>query len=313
MTRVSGRFAADGEVDVSVLLITCNHAAFIERAVGSVLSQRTGRSFELIISEDASTDGTREIVEQLAATDSRIRPIFSATNLRSNETVRRAVEAARGRYLCLLDGDDQWIADDKIERQAALLDSSPDVSACFHNALVVHGSAGQADGKRWTPPGLHSRIGFAELWEGDPFATCAGMLRRSALDGLGSWYVDCFPVTDWPLYLLCAEKGELAFADEPVGLYRLHSQGAVSGLAERDRFRLMARFYRQMTAVPRSRWPELARSGGSLYFTGHARKFMAEANRPMARFCLRLALGAGGVGRSVSWRAWLGLLRRSFV
>ena len=300
-------------IDVSVLLVTYNHAPYIGRAVESVLEQQTSRSFELIISEDASTDGTRGIVEELARDDDRIRTLFSERNLKSNEPVLRALRAARGRYVCLLDGDDRWTATDKIDRQAGILDDNPDAAGCFHNALVVAGDADQPTERRWTPSTQSPRTSFGELWEGNPFATCAGMLRHSAIERAGDWYIDCFPITDWPLYLLAAERGDLLFVDEPVGAYRVHDGGEVSGLPQKDKLLLIARYYRQMAAVEGGRWADLARSGASLYFAGQAGRFVAEGEKALARVCTRLALQAGGVGQSVPWRAWLGLWRRSLV
>jgi glycosyltransferase involved in cell wall biosynthesis len=299
--------------DVSVLLVTYNHALFIEQAVESVLAQETSRDFELIVSEDASSDGTREIVEELARRDRRIRTLYSERNLKSNEPLLRALRAARGRYICLLDGDDRWLVTDKIDRQAALLDRHADVAGCFHNALVIIGNADQPTDRRWTPASQAPRTSSGELWEGNQFATCAGMLRRSAIERVGPWYVDCFPITDWPLYLLAAEHGDLLFVDEPVGAYRVHGGGEVSGLPEKDKLLVIARFYDQMSEVDGGRWAEMARRGASLYFAGQASRFIGESDKAMARFCARLAFQAGGVGQSVPWRAWLGICRRSLV
>jgi glycosyltransferase involved in cell wall biosynthesis len=300
-------------IDVSVLLITYNHANFIEAAIESVLDQQTSRSFELIISEDASTDGTRDIVRGAAARDNRIRTLFSTHNLRSNEPVLRALRAARGRYVCLLDGDDRWLVRDKIELQAEMLDVTPNASGCFHNALVIEGEAEEPSERRWTATSLSRRTTFGDLWEGNPFATCAGMLRRSALDQVGNWYVDCFPITDWPLYLLAAEHGDLVFVDEPVAAYRVHSGGEVSGLAHKEQLLLIARFYRQMSAVDGHRWARLARRGAGLYFAGQAGRLLSEGDKRTARLCASLVLKSGGVGKSVSWSKWLGLTRRSLA
>jgi glycosyltransferase involved in cell wall biosynthesis len=310
---MSRRRPTSSGVDVSVCLITYNHARFIRSAVESILAQETSRPFELIISEDASTDGTREIVEDLARRDARIRPIYSSRNLRSNEPVRRAIEAAQGGYLCIVDGDDRWLSKDKLERQADLLDSNPGVSACFANALIAYDDAMEPTNARWTAPTIGNRVSFTQLWEGNPFATCAGMLRKDALGGIGSWYVDCFPITDWPLYLLCAQSADIMFVDEPSGLYRIHGGGEVSGQAERDRLRLIARFYRQMRRVRNGAWSDCAKRGASLYFTGKASQFIAENRRSEARLALSLALRAGGVGSSVPLRDWLGLVRRGLA
>ena len=300
-------------VDVSVLLVTYNHEKFVGASIQSVLDQRTSHSFELIISEDASTDGTREIVRSAAAKDRRIRTLFSPHNLRSNEPVLRALQAARGRYVCLLDGDDRWLVRNKIERQAELLDANPGAAGCFHNALVAVGDADEPSERRWTGSGQSPSTAFGKLWEGNPFATSAGMLRRSALDRVGNWYVDCFPITDWPLYLLAAEHGYLLFIDEVVAAYRVHRGGEVSGLTRKDQLLLITRFYEQMAGVEEGRWADFAHRGASLYFAGQADKFVREGNKAAARLCARLALQAGGVGRSVPWRKWLGLVRRSLV
>ena len=301
------------DVDVSVLLVTYNHAAFVEAAIESVLNQRTAHRFELIISEDASTDGTREIVREAAARDDRIRTLFSDRNLRSNEPVLRALREARGRYVCLLDGDDRWLAIDKIERQAQLLDSNLQAPACFHNALVVVGDANEPSGRRWTASSQSPKTTLAELWEGNPFATCAGMLRRSAIERVGAWYIDCFPITDWPLYLVAAEHGDLVFVDEPVAAYRLHSGGEVSGLAREKQLQLIARFYRQLANVEGRRWAEMARRGASRYFAGQADRLIREEDPAAARLSAWFALQAGGVGLSVPWRKWLRLVQKSLV
>ncbi|UXN72363.1 glycosyltransferase [Devosia sp. A8/3-2] len=83
---------------VTALIVTYNHAGFIAAAIDSALAQQTNFDVEIIISEDASTDGTRAIVEDYAARfPGRIRLLLSETNLRSNETVARGLRAARGR------------------------------------------------------------------------------------------------------------------------------------------------------------------------------------------------------------------------
>src|SRR5262245_61904643 len=155
---------------VSVLVMTYNHARFIRQAVDSVLMQRAGFEFEILISEDCSTDGTREIVLDYARRHpDTIRLLLSDTNLRSNAIVVRGIEAARGEYVALLDGDDFWTSPDKLQRQVRFLDTHPDCSLCFHNARVHRDDAD--GGWNWTP-GNHPRIATLEdLWMGNFIAT----------------------------------------------------------------------------------------------------------------------------------------------
>ena len=289
---------ADDAIEISVLVVTYNHAPFIGEALESVLAQRTDRAIEIIVSEDASTDGTRELVEEFAARDQRVRLLLSPRNLRSNEVVARGIRAARGRYICLLDGDDYWTSPTKLERQAAILDGNPDLSACFHNARTLPSL------ERWTPSTQPSRVALADIWLGNPFATCAGMMRASALSGLGDWYYDFFPITDWPLYILCAEHGDIRFEDEVVGAYRLHEGGLFSALPGTRKLDMIADFYRRMDAALGFRSHDRARAAASRYFFDWATSFAASGDRAMARLCLAHSLRGGGVGLSVGRAEW---------
>lgn len=278
-----------------MVLATYNHAGYVGDAIASVLSQETARPFELIISEDCSTDGTREIVEEAARRDPRVRLLLSPVNLRSNEVVARGIRAARGRYICLLDGDDRWIVADKLERQAAVLDAEPSASACFHNALIVRGIAREPSDERWTPGTQPNRVNQHEVWRGNPFATSAGMLRRDALAGLGEWYAGFFPVTDWPLYILCAEHGDLLFIDEPVAAYRLHEAGLFSALPDRTKLHQISRFFPNMDRATGGKWHRSARRGRALYLLEWAEAYLAAGDRPMARAATWEAVRSGAI------------------
>jgi glycosyltransferase involved in cell wall biosynthesis len=289
-----------GRADISILVITYNHERYIAGALESILGQKTGRRVEIIVSEDRSTDRTFDIVRQYADAHPEIRILRSEKNLASNAVVARAIGAASGKYLCLLDGDDYWIDDGKLEKQACILDNEPQLSAIFHNAVVVDGD-GARKADRWTPAGQAPVCDLAALWQGNPFATCAGMLRREALAGLGPWYDGFFPITDWPLYILCASHGLIGFHDEPVGAYRLHASGLFSALADMRKLDQIEDFYARMSEVLPSQ-SRAARAGRTRYFFDWAVTYEREGNSRLALSCLRRALRAGGVGSTVSLR-----------
>lgn len=106
-------------------IVTCyNKAPWIEQCIRSVLSQSIADS-EVLVIDDASTDGSVEIVRRLEAENTgRLRTIFHRDNKGIPATWREAVGAARGSYIARLDGDDWWISDDKLEKQIAALESS---------------------------------------------------------------------------------------------------------------------------------------------------------------------------------------------
>jgi glycosyltransferase involved in cell wall biosynthesis len=131
---------------VSVVLITYNHAPYIERAIESILEQETSFPVEVLISDDHSTDATREIIDRVVA---RYQGPHTLVVRHRNPNLGRlgmnnfitTISEARGRYVALLEGDDYWTAKDKIATQAALLEAHPDVTMSGRTALSGRRSA----------------------------------------------------------------------------------------------------------------------------------------------------------------------------
>jgi glycosyltransferase involved in cell wall biosynthesis len=279
-----------GNPVVTVLIVTYNHARYIADAVDSALNQHTPFPVEILISEDASTDGTREIVLGYAERHpDRIRLLLSAANLRSNEVVARGIRAARGRYLALLDGDDRWVGDDKLARQAAYLEAHPQCSAVFFNAVIAENE--KITDRRWTPPDLAPQTDLAGIWGGNPFAICAGMIRMAAVADPPVWY-GSFLLTDWPLYILAARTGTLDFRDHVCSAYRHHDAGQFSALSHRARQDAIYAFYRRMLALGEPDLSEGARRGGSRYFLEWAEAFLERGDKGPAwsAYCRALRL-----------------------
>jgi len=280
-------------VKASVLLITYNHGRYIDQALTSVLEQETGFDFEIIISEDASTDGTTDIVRAWADRfPDRIRLILSDRNVRSNQVVARAFHAARGEYVALLDGDDFWMSREKLARQVAMLDSDSSLALCFTNASVVD-PEGKPAGRLWTPPHIPERLSLANLWQGNPFATCGSLFRRARVPIIPAWYDDFFPVTDWPLYILFAQQGDIAFMPEPMGAYRLHPGGLYSAQGDAAKLTAMDGLFRRLNDAFEGQHDAELRAGHHRYFLDWTREHLARGNEALARQSLALARGYG--------------------
>jgi hypothetical protein len=207
--------------------------------------------------------------------------------------------------VALLDGDDRWCDSDKLRRQAAFLEANPDCSAVFHNAVKSFGD--RLTEERWTPPGTAPRWTLATIMEGNPFATCAGMMRTDCVRDVPAWYAGFFPITDWPLYALCAARGDLAFVDEVVGVYRLHEGGEFSRQSDAAKLKAIAGFYRRIARSAGPPVAEAARSGCSRFFFDWAKVHSAAGEIALARRCLRWSVTGGGLGRSVQPREVLRL------
>ncbi len=220
---------------LSVLVTTYNHAPYITQSLESVVGQVTDFDFEIVIADDRSTDGTRELVEEFAARHpEQTRLILPESNLggAGNPIFFRQLAAARGEYSAMLDGDDFWTEPTKLQQQIDLLDARPEYSTCFHDAEVVY--EGDRASHRWhqeVPFGqLTARrpeplTGLAEIVRGNFIATCSAVFRTPG--ELPDWFYRT-PAVDWTLHVLNAERGPMAYIDEVMGVYRIHGGGVWS-------------------------------------------------------------------------------------
>ena len=127
---------------VSVSLLAYNHELFIEQALDSILAQQVNFDYEIVIGEDCSQDNTREIILDYQEKNSdKIRIFLSKKPLNDRKSGRlnfvRNLEACRGEYIALLDGDDYWTSPYKLQKQVDYLDNHPEFSICFHPVINV--------------------------------------------------------------------------------------------------------------------------------------------------------------------------------
>jgi glycosyltransferase involved in cell wall biosynthesis len=124
---------------VSVKMITYNHAPFIPRAIEGVLNQKTDFPYELVIGEDCSTDGTREIVfEYQNKYPDIIRVITSDMNVGMKKNGYRTTKACRGKYIAYCEGDDYWHDPNKLQKQVDYMESRPECGMVFADCDVLY-------------------------------------------------------------------------------------------------------------------------------------------------------------------------------
>jgi len=120
---------------LSVCLITYNHADYIRDAIEGVLMQQASFPWELIIADDCSTDGTRNIVEEYANRYPRlIRLILQKTNVGAARNWMDLITGVTSKYLAYCEGDDYWTDPRKLQKQVDFLEGNPDYGLCYTRA-----------------------------------------------------------------------------------------------------------------------------------------------------------------------------------
>ena len=151
------------DVLVSIITPTYNSADFIAQTIESVQAQ-TYTNWEMIISDDCSTDNTCEIIAPYLAEDKRIRYIRNECNSGAAITRNNALREAKGRWIAFLDSDDLWLPE-KLEKQVAFMESNG--YAFTHHEYSEISEEGKDLGVRVSGPKKISKIGmYACCWPG---------------------------------------------------------------------------------------------------------------------------------------------------
>lgn len=217
---------------VSVCIQTYQHAAFIKECLDSVLMQETDFPFEIILGEDDSTDGTREICIDYAERYPHIIKLFLRSEkdkifINGEKTGRfnyiENLKAASGKYIALLDGDDYWISKDKLQKQADFMQANPDCSMCFHK-IMWDRVKGRLFEKKSKLPSTDTKFTLDDLLEANIVNTASCMFRKNNIEEIPEWFFQV-PFLDYPLNLHNAQKGKIGFLAETMAVYRIHPGG----------------------------------------------------------------------------------------
>ena len=191
---------------VSVLLPAYNEECFLEQAVESILGQ-TESSFELILVDDGSTDGSQPLLERLAACDQRIKP-FHQPHKGIVAALNRGMREATGPYVARMDADD-LAHPERLRLQAGYLDLHPDIGMVGSRVEYL-GDAGRNRGLavfvEWSNSLTNSRDIDLYRFVETPFVHPSVMFRRELSERLGTYRDGPFP-EDYELWLRWLEGG----------------------------------------------------------------------------------------------------------
>ncbi len=211
---------------VSICCLTYNHASFISECLTGFVIQKTNFPFEILIHDDASTDGTAEIVREYEAKyPELIKPIYQTENQYSKGvkiSPTYQYPRARGKYIALCEGDDFWTDPLKLQKQVDFLEDHPEYSMCFHNVEVVaeEGCRAETDIYDHLREGDYTGEEIITRWT---VPTCSVLFRKSCIDRLP--YHPDFKIGDNVLFLTCASCGKIFCMNEKMGVYRRNAGG----------------------------------------------------------------------------------------
>ena len=219
---------------VSILCVTYNHINFIRDAIEGFLMQETTFPLEIVIHDDASTDGTAEIVKEYAEKYPQVfRTILQKKNLYSSGNLPNGGEMAQrychGEFIALCEGDDYWISKEKLQKQVEALEKNKQVSFVFHKAFEELVNFQSKSSLNSNFRGV--RFQLTDMFKFSFVIPTASMLMRKACISSPNWLSGCI-CGDRALQLILLDKGPAVFIEKTWSVYRTHAGGVTRAISK---------------------------------------------------------------------------------
>lgn len=228
---------------VTIVTITYNHEKFIRQTLDGFVNQKTDFDFEVIVSDDCSTDNTPKIITEYALKYPKIiKPILRKKNLGVIKNYIETLDAVSSGYMAYCEGDDYWTDMNKLQEQVDFLDNNPEYSICFHQNRIFFDDGSKAD-EIYPKSSFPKITEFEDLLKENYMPANTVMYRWQFSKGkkLSSVFpVDIVPC-DYYLHLLHAKNGKIYFINKVMSSYRRHNDGMwwlVSQPGREDEFSL---------------------------------------------------------------------------
>jgi glycosyltransferase involved in cell wall biosynthesis len=216
---------------VSVCVMTYQHVNYIKDCLEGILIQQTDFPFEILLGEDESTDGTREIcLEYAKKYPNKIRLFLhhreNNIKINGNPTGRfnllYSFFKAKGKYIALCEGDDYWTDPLKLQKQAEFMDENEDCNLSYHNTRVTSAEESKDDYiKQLKGTDSAKKFSLIEYINGNGLNvwTVTMMIRSKIISEIPDWFYKT-PFGDLPLKLLCVYHGMIGYIPETMSVYR---------------------------------------------------------------------------------------------
>lgn len=231
----------ENNIMVSIWCLTYNHLGYIKDAIDGFLSQKTDFKYKVVIYDDASTDGTSDIIREYAERYPDIIETVIEPRNRFHDSNRLEYmlglmrEKLTGKYIALCEGDDFWIDCQKLQRQVDYMEHNQNCSLCMHNAvwmdysqkrfIVDNGFDVDGDGRILKPAEI------IRPTKGHP-STASFLFKKEVI-----WKDDFFfkaPIGDYPLQLAALTCGYIYYSSRVMSVYRWMTSGSYNDKLDKE-------------------------------------------------------------------------------
>ena len=220
---------------VDILLATYNGEKYIREQIDSILNQ-TYKEFRLLISDDGSTDGTRDILNEYKAKDDRIEIFMQEENLGVVKNFEFLLKKVEAKYYMFSDQDDIW-KDEKIEKSLNKIEEGFDL--VYSDLEVVDENLNVTYESYWKLKGIYKKIkkynNFESLYLNNFITGCTVISKKESIDSFMPLpNISKFVLHDYWISLIISQNGKIAYIEEPLIKYRQHKNNKVGSKKKSD-------------------------------------------------------------------------------
>lgn len=216
------------KIMVSVYCLAYNHEKYIESALKGFVNQNTDFDYEVFVHDDASQDGTAQIIKKYADKYPQIiKPIYQTENQYS-KGVRISREIIypkmRGKYIAICEGDDYWCNEFKLQKQVDFLEKHKEYAACVHNTRKINCQTGKEEYINESTIDMDLEFKKVVKKGNAEFQLSSVMCRREMFDLPQELEGNGFG--DYPLAIYLMLNGKIRYLKDVMSVYRLYTEGS---------------------------------------------------------------------------------------
>lgn len=201
------------QIKLSIIIANYNYGEFLPKCIDSVLAQ-SYNDFEIVISDDCSTDNSAEIITRYASKHPRIKTIFNKLNLNVSRNRHQAILAAQGEYITTLDSDDYYYDDRKLEKEMEIIElqkTNHNKEVCaFSNIAIVDGSSHLLY-KQWPDESICQGDLFKQIFARSCMIPRDFIIPRKCYDQIGGYDPRFNIYDDWDLKIRLSRIAEFHY------------------------------------------------------------------------------------------------------
>lgn len=219
-------------------VLVYNHGPYIQQTIESLVGQKTEFPYKIVVFEDFSSDNSRAILSSLKEKyPEKLDLIFNEKNLGDFYNLRNNFKNLNSKYISLIDGDDFWTNDNKIQNMVHFLEQNPEFVGTAHNVELQFddGRSPELLQKKIFDRDIHT---IEDLISGYCYHHPSSLIFRNVLNGVlpKSYY---HPLAgDWFLSMLFAQNGSIKYYNQVWSVYRIHKKGFWSKHSELNKVML---------------------------------------------------------------------------